>query len=228
MNRVIDRIKKRFFFKRATSHIITEEQGSPKDQVINKIHRKWIFKIVYLIDDSYTVKLQNDMLATRVINVNDEEVKDSEGKQELDSIVNDQKDFSIYSDSFTGFVRMKTDIAQRSDEIGGFSGNSIKKPNKLKMSLDTSDNLGRISNEYVNKTLVELTQTNQGQNDEISSLKRDLLELNDLKSLKEELKNAIQVQKDGIKSYHIMKKEVSTIKDYLQMVYGKKCFDRKK
>ena len=174
------------------------------------------------------MKLQNDMLATRVTNVKDEEEKDGEGKQELDSILHDEKVFEIYSDSLTGFVRTKMDIARRSDEIVGFSGNSIKKPNKLEMSLDTSDNLGRISNEYVNKTLVELTQTYQGQNDEISSLKRDLLELNDLKSLKEELKNAIQVQKDGIKSYHIMKKEVSTIKDYLQMVYGKKCFDRKK
>ena len=168
------------------------------------------------------------MLATRVTNVKDDEEKDSDGKQELESILHDKNDFAICSDSFTGFVRTKTDKVRRSDEIGGFSGNSVKKPKKLEMSLETSDNFGRISNEYVNKTLVELTQTNQGQNDEISSLKRDLLELNDLKSLKEELKNAIQVQKDGIKSYHIMKKEVSTIKDYLQMVYGKKCFDRKK
>ena len=147
MNRVIDRIKKRFSFKRTTSHINT-------------------------------------------------------GKERYANVIT------------------KTDLTRGSDGIDKFSGSLTKKPENLGMSREIANN--------VNKTLIELTQAIQGQNEEILTLKREILELNNLKSLEQELKNAIQVQKDGIKSYHIMKKEVSTIKDYLQMVYGKKCFDRKK
>ena len=47
--------------------------------------------------------------------------------------------------------------------------------------------------------MIELTQAIQGQNDEILTLKREMLERNDCKSPEEELKNAIQVKKDGIK-----------------------------
>ena len=127
MNRVIDRIKKRFTFKRTISHINTGKQGNAKDA--------------------------------------------------------------------------KTDLTRGSDEIDGFSGHSMKKPEKLGMSREIANNFGQINNEifHLNKTMIELTQAIQGQNDEILTLKREMLERNDCKSPEEELKNAIQVKKDGIK-----------------------------
>ena len=127
MNRVIDRIKKRFSFKRTTSHINTGKERNAN-------------------------------------------------------------------------VRMKTNILRGSDEIDGFSGHSMKKLEKLGMR-EIANNFGQINNEilHLNKTMIELTQAIQGQNDKILTLEREMLELNNLKSLEQELKNAIQVQTDGIK-----------------------------
>ena len=128
MNRVIDRIKKRFSFKRTTSHINTGKERNAN-------------------------------------------------------------------------VTTKTNIPQESDEIDGFSGHSMKKPEKLGMSREIANNFGQMNNEifHLNKTMIELTQAIQGQNDKILTLEREMLELNNLKSLEQELKNAIQVQTDGIK-----------------------------
>ena len=128
MNRVIDRIKKRFSFKRTTSQINTGKERSAN-------------------------------------------------------------------------VTTKTNIPQESDEIDGFSDSPMKKPEKLGMSREIAKNFGKINNEilHVNKTLIEMTQAIQGQNDKILTLEREMLELNNLKSLEQELKNAIQVQTDGIK-----------------------------
>ena len=128
MNRVIDRIKKRFSFKRTTSHINT-------------------------------------------------------GKERYANVIT------------------KTDLTRGSDGIDKFSGSLTKKPENLGMSREIANNFGNINNEilHVNKTLIELTQAIQGQNDKILTLEREMLELNNLKSLEQELKNAIQVQTDGIK-----------------------------
>ena len=147
------------------------------------------------------MKLQDGMLVTKVTNVKEEEEKGGGSKQELDLILHDEQDFAIYSDSFAGFVRTKTDLARGSDEIDGFSGHSMKKPEKLGMSREIANNLGQINNEifHLNKTMIELTQAIQGQNDKILTLEREMQERNDCKSPEEELKNAIQVKKDGIK-----------------------------
>ena len=97
-------------------------------------------------------------------------------------------------------VRTKTNIPRRSDEIDGFSGHSMKKLEKLGMR-EIANNFGQINNEilHLNKTMIELTQAIQGQNDKILTLEREMQERNDCKSPEEELKNAIQVKKDGIK-----------------------------
>ena len=107
MNRAIDPIKKRFSFKRTTSHINT-------------------------------------------------------GKERYANVIT------------------KTDLTRGSDGIDKFSGSLTKKPENLGMSREIANNFGNINNEilHVNKTLIELTQAIQGQNDKILTLEREMLELN--------------------------------------------------
>ena len=49
----------------------------------------------------------------------------------------------------------------------------------------------------------------------------------DMKSVKVDLKNSLELQKDTVKSYLSIKKKLSAVERKFEMVYGKKFFDCK-
>ena len=79
------------------------------------------------------------------------------------------------------------------------------------------------SSEIWSKIFSESIKVKQLSND-IDVLKKDYHE--DIKTLKFDLKNCLQIQEDTSKSYLSVKKDISEIKAQLEMVYGKKFFVR--
>ena len=49
----------------------------------------------------------------------------------------------------------------------------------------------------------------------------------DMKLLKVDLKNSLEIQKETVKSYLCMKKDIADVKGQLEMVYGKKFFQQR-
>ena len=89
--------------------------------------------------------------------------------------------------------------------------------------------------------MIEFMTMNQGKSDKIEHLSykitalekdfadlKEVLEDESIKSLKAEMKDNSQIQKDCIKSNLSIKKEISEVKQQLYMVYGKEFFNRKK
>ena len=128
---------------------------------------------------------------------------------ELEPIDHDEKDFVVSSDSWTRFGTTNADMIRPRAAMHGPSGNSIRKQEKLGMIHEIVDDIGQIKSEitYLNTTLIDLKKTIQENNDDITFLKKELLEKNDLRSIK---------------------KEVSAIKGQLNIVYGEKFFNRRK
>ena len=70
--------------------------------------------------------------------------------------------------------------------------------------------------------LMKLTQIVEQNNRDIT-LRQKIME-EEMKSLKVDLKSCLEIQKDIVKSYLIMKKDNSAIKGQVEMAYGKKFF----
>ena len=148
----------------------------------------------------------------------------------------------IEADASPRFLRTKRDMTRRGISIHQCSIDTIEKQENLVTGLKATRSFGQGNDEItsINRNPVELDQTIQGQNErfekqniEIMILKKELEELkkviedSDMRSLKTELKNVLQMQKDAVNSNLSIKKEFSGIKRQLNMVYGTKFFDPK-
>ena len=96
----------------------------------------------------------------------------------------------------------------------------------------------RGSLDKLNEKMIEVATINQGKfehlDNEIATVRKDLANLKEvvedenIKSLKVEMKNNSQIQKDCIKSNLSIKSEISSVKEQLYMVYGREFFNRRK
>ena len=75
------------------------------------------------------------------------------------------------------------------------------------------------------ETLKKLAFAFEKQESDMTAWKKMINE--DIKSLKLDLKNSLGIQKDTVKSYLCMKKDVAEVKGQLEMVYGKKFFHQR-
>ena len=165
--------------------------------------------------------MQNDTWATRVNNIKDE---DDKSDKDLSMKLGENNDFVP---DRTEAMKMRRGIAEQ--QSYGYTMENQGKRGAIK---DTSANFGQSKEEIssINQKLIQLTkiiqEIREKQDCETMSLKKEMatlkevVEVNDLRSLKPELKGAIQAQKDAAK-------EVSGIKGQLNMLYGRKFFDHK-
>ena len=76
------------------------------------------------------------------------------------------------------------------------------------------------------KQPIEKTQSVEQQKDDVKIWKK--VKDEEIESLQNDLKNCIELQKDTIKSYLNMKKDVSALKEQFEMVYGKNVCPHRK
>ena len=165
--------------------------------------------------------MQNDTWATRVNNIKDE---DDKGDKDISLKVAENNDFVT---DRTEAMKIRRGVAEQQSY-----DYTMENQGKCRAIKETSDNFGQSKDEIssINQKLMQLTkiiQENREKQDretmfyrkEFATLK-EAVEGNDSRS-QTELKRVIQAQKDAVK-------EVSGIKGQLNMLYGKKFFDRKK
>ena len=96
----------------------------------------------------------------------------------------------------------------------------------------------RGSLDELNEKMIEFATMNQKKfehlDNKITIVEKDLVDLKEvleeenIESLKVEMKNNSQIQKDCIKSNLSIKNEISVVKEQLYMVYGREFFNRRK
>ena len=112
------------------------------------------------------------------------------------------------------------------DEEGkeNFSGNGLDVDRiQLCPSVSMMKEYGALT--MLNDRLNKLTKTVEQFIDDMTTWKKNMDE--DAKFRKVELKNYLEMQNNTVKSYLSMKNKISAIETRFEMVYGKKCFDRK-
>ena len=125
-----------------------------------------------------------------------------------------------------GDVKNKLDsVVQEAVGIDSVTGEGIEfDKEKSASTMLTVTQIG--SFDIISEQPIEKTQSGEQQKDDVKIWKK--VKDEEIKSLQNDLKNCIELQKDTIKSYLNMKKDVSALKEQFEMVYGKNVYPHRK